>query len=229
MKLVNIDKVSERKSFNVSSGALRVTDPCYDLDVWCATQIKAANGKWHVEVGYHRDQSDLNRYAKFAEAIRANIEGGASQKDREFLAAMYEGELRRTEEVISKYIGRVAYIRAWRDGEDVSGDIEFSRMTHRDADVGVDSGQAGFFDLAAFTEINGDKTIKDEFYEGVCDLTLSDTQFGAIPFGAVSSTGYGDGGYSLFTRENENDEAVEAIIVFMPDFEEDDEGEEGWA
>jgi len=38
-------------TFEVTSGALRVTDPCYDLDTWCAGTIgNVVNGSWNAYV-----------------------------------------------------------------------------------------------------------------------------------------------------------------------------------
>lgn len=39
------------QTFEVTSGAVRATDPCYDLNTWCAGTIdNVLNGTWEVEV-----------------------------------------------------------------------------------------------------------------------------------------------------------------------------------
>ena len=87
------------------------------------------------------------------------------------------------------------------------------------SDIGVDSGQAGFFDAARY--VGGDD---QEFYDMVCDLTLNtENCAGVIEFGAVSSSGWGDGCYELQTIR-QGDEVVAARIVFM--VEESDESED---
>ena len=54
MKLPEINSYSPEKSFEVKSGALRVTDPCYDMDTWCAGTLEdVKNGKWLAHIGYH--------------------------------------------------------------------------------------------------------------------------------------------------------------------------------
>lgn len=75
--------------------------------------------------------------------------------------------------------------------------------------IGVDSGQAGFFDAAHFKEdkdaegykpLNPDNRIceTEPWYSMCCDVTLNSPQgAGVIPHGAVSSSGYGDGSYPL--------------------------------
>lgn len=38
-------------SFEVKSGKLRISDPCYDLDTWCAgTLDNVLNGKWNAKI-----------------------------------------------------------------------------------------------------------------------------------------------------------------------------------
>lgn len=97
--------------------------------------------------------------------------------------------------------------------------------------VGVDSGQAGIFDLKyyandeAFTsEENPENDYGDsKFYNFCCDLTLSEKNAGVIKYGAVSSSGYGDGSYSCCVYKNKNGKIVAVEIIFI---EEEDEEEE---
>ena len=99
-------------------------------------------------------------------------------------------------------------------------------------EVGVDSGQAGIFDLKHYKDDNSVAEVKrvhnesicedEPFYSICCDRTLSETGAGVIPFGCVSSSGYGDGGYTCFTMQNE-DGQLDAIMI---DFGVLDNGEE---
>jgi hypothetical protein len=68
--------------------------------------------------------------------------------------------------------------------------------------VGVDSGQAGFFDYDLYSEDSysgGDDEDSEDFYERCCNLAFSGAQGGVLPGGVVSSSGLGDGGYQVFT------------------------------
>ena len=57
MKLPEINSYSLEKSFEVKSGALRVTDPCYDMETWCAGTLESVkNGKWFAQLGYNIDE-----------------------------------------------------------------------------------------------------------------------------------------------------------------------------
>ena len=97
-------------------------------------------------------------------------------------------------------------------------------------DIGVDSGQAGFFQESVYRNNNTSLDYPDYFrgepeYEGsrwygvCCDVTLSSVGAGVIEGGVVSSSGYGDGCYTLYTVE-EDGEVIAMKIVFI---------EEEWA
>lgn len=90
-------------------------------------------------------------------------------------------------------------------------------------EVGVDSGQAGFFDERFYRD---DSVItqqppqswsdgESKWYDYCCSLTLSPTQGGVLPYGAVTSSGYGDGVYSCYYYTNEAGEIVMAEIKFL--------------
>ncbi|KYH29044.1 hypothetical protein CLTEP_27390 [Clostridium tepidiprofundi DSM 19306] len=102
-------------------------------------------------------------------------------------------------------------------------DIENIEWDLTDINVGVDSGQAGFFDFKTYRK---DKIIPEgstsfmpdePWYSTCCDLTLSEEQAGVFESGLVSSSGYGDGSYSCFVAKNENNEIIALRIVFISD------------
>lgn len=103
----------------------------------------------------------------------------------------------------------------------------FDHMTELDStwenskiDVGVDSGQAGFFDRDAYIEAY--ETNQDKFYDEVCQITSEIPNQCVHAIGAVSSSGYGDGGYDCLIRRVDG-QIVEAMIVFIAEYEEDEE------
>jgi hypothetical protein len=88
--------------------------------------------------------------------------------------------------------------------------------------TGVDSGQAGFFDLQYFNDSSQIKeklekplTGKNLWYDYCCHQTL-DTEIGAgtIPFGVVSSSGLGDGYYPAFGQKD-GEEWIALAIDFQ--------------
>lgn len=169
-------------TFEVESGRLMISDPCYHKGTWCQGELKnVRNGSWNATV------------------VETN-----------------EGEWGvRCAELIATHVNAPNIGRIW---------------AKQDIDVGVDSGQAGIFDSEHYRlnddendyEYQGDKlTPNDPWYCMCCDRTLNSPGAGVIPFGVVSSSGFGDGSYRCFVRE-ENDEIVAVKIIFITG-EEDEE------
>lgn len=94
-------------------------------------------------------------------------------------------------------------------------DIEIDEAL--DDQIGVDSGQAGFFDALIFNQCS------KNLYDDICDITLSEKQAGVIDQGAISSSGYGDGSYSVFVHRNKDGDIDAARIEFITDVEEDED------
>lgn len=183
MKIDRIDSISSTNAFAVSSGALRVTDPCYDMEAWCAGTLEnVKNGIWQAQVGYHED--------------------------------------------VSGWGTRVAYLHIRHENTQSHFDHEAefdSTWVESEITVGVDSGQAGFFDYAMFDQVCGSPPVKDKFYDEICALTCdTEGQWGVHPVGTVSSSGYGDGSYGCLVRRDEEGRAIEAIIVYLYGDDEED-------
>lgn len=79
----------------------------------------------------------------------------------------------------------------------------------------VDSGQCGFFDADRYAMEGG---ADEPFYGTVCALTFDEadpTRFGGvIEWGAVSSSGHGDGCYSVLVSKEDN-KVVAARLIFI--------------
>jgi len=240
----DVSKESARKQFRVSSGAMRVTDPCYSVDTWCSGQVPALDGVWTAHVGYGVDLEELALARKFhAEQLQR------AQDDAENVCQRLKLDPGDAEEI------KEAYLRIWRRNEPTEEScqrVQYLHVAHESlaldptepidfasyelvegVDVGVDSGQAGFFDLASYTNAVKDRsdTSQDgpafeKFYREICDQTLSDDQFGGVDFGAVSSSGYGDGRYPCYVRRNDRGEVIAAFIAFIYTGEDEEEDEE---
>ncbi len=117
----------------------------------------------------------------------------------------------------------------------------FKQAEPSEIHVGVDSGQAGIFDLEIFktyaaSENHGEDTPEHErFYEVCCDICCADSDFrrkksgntdeivicadvvtvDGQSFGYNSSSGEGDGGYALRYIEDENGKVIMMNIMFM--------------
>ena len=90
--------------------------------------------------------------------------------------------------------------------------------------IGVDSGQAGFFDDAYYQQNQGgDFGDLDTFFGLACSLTLSNNRGGIMQDkGVVSDTGFGDGSYPLYIGKNVDGKIVAASIIFIDDEELED-------
>lgn len=59
--------IKEIGTFTLSSGAMRVSDPCYDKTVWCAGIIpNCVTGEWQTGVAYYNDALFGRRVALLA-------------------------------------------------------------------------------------------------------------------------------------------------------------------
>lgn len=184
--------------FNVTSGKMVCSDPCYSTDTWCMGVIEnVKNGKWEAGI----EMSDEGSWGD-----------------------------------------RVAYLWVFNldaviENPSIKHDVETFNGHPLPFSFGVDSGQFGFFDFAHYRNDesvkdlpkyefgdNFDREAGDEWYRAVCNLTLGVESFGVLPFGAVSSSGYGDGSYEVRGVKDNNGEYVGFCVEFIG-HEVDDEDE----
>ena len=180
-----VEKTLELGTFQVVSGKLAVSDPCYEVDVWCRGELEnVKNGTWR------------------ASAIEQNAGRWGKRISR--LIAVHEEHLDETED--ATYTG-------------------FPELAP--FEVGVDSGQAGIFDAAHYRDASilpeGDHkhlfegAEAEPWYDYCCDITLSDLSAGVLPYGCVSSSGYGDGGYDCFFWKDDDGKVIRVEIEFIAD------------
>lgn len=228
MKLSKINSTSPLNAFAVSSGALRVTDPCYTPDTWCAGTLEnVKNGIWQAHVGYHKDSLDAEMAERWLKAEEERINAFGAKHGEDFVVLERE-RLAEKRKAFEARLGRVAYLHIRHENTQSHFDHEAefdSTWADSTIDVGVDSGQAGFFDLALYQQVWESEPVKDKFYDEVCALTCdTDGDWGVHPVGCVSSTGWGDGSYTCLVRRDEELRLIEAIIIYMAEHE--DEGED---
>lgn len=77
--------------------------------------------------------------------------------------------------------------------------------------IGVDSGQAGFFQKDKYHAED------DEWYAKCCNITRSKERAGVLESGAIARSGYGDGLYYMYTVKNDDDpcKIIAMKIVFI--------------
>ena len=159
---------------------VKVTDPCYGNDTWCAYTIP------NMQPG---------KYCACITIINTKDSWGPRVTEIGIVNQQYFHLIK---------------------------DTEFKRV--EGAHIGVDSGQAGFFDNEMFSKL--ERTEKDRpnevFYDECCALTRKEGGPLASGKGFVSSSGFGDGGYDLFTVEKDG-EVIAAKVVFISDEEEEED------
>ena len=186
--------------FTVTSGRVRVTDPCY-----CPTPRKGHGGD------------------------------GLEGRGVEVLAARngrWVAKVELTDEDGSWGGGRVARLVVNHESYAMTLQLDRAR-THG---LFVDSGQMGVFDDAQFPREPDQFEYEDsKFYGQACNLTLGNDSDGrdvhkfggCLTFGAVSTTGYGDGTYPGFIERDADGNAVRIEVKFIAD-DEEEEDDDDW-
>ena len=105
---------------------------------------------------------------------------------------------------------------------------DFVPMDMENFEVGVDSGQAGIFDYDYYAQYHDSCNVyphvDDDWYGKVCGITLSRASASDIDgFGFVSSSGFGDGGYTCWTAREKNGHIVAIRVEFITEYDEEDE------
>ena len=259
--------MSEPREFKLMSGDVRVTDPCYEMNTWCAgTVTDVARGVWRAQVGNCIDEFDIKHSKERFHKEIADIESTEdveAQKLEELAAEIEkqpEGEEKeRAKKAITRiannfrdyrlrelleygnpmtWKGRISFLHIRHESVPADEPIDPTKFVKSEIHVGVDSGQAGFFNAANYEReahkmVEGDR--HSAFYSACMAETLKDDEaWGTVMgWGVVSSTGWGDGGYNLFIRRNEEGQMIEGRIVYLNpgnegfiSVDEDEEGDE---
>ena len=159
-------------TFEVKSGKLHISDPCYEYDEndkICVLTLKdVLNGKYIAKISIESKYNDVESLTIYHEKY--------SEVEPNFLMGT----------------------------------------------IGVDSGQAGIFDLKYYEKNQGGEFGDlNSFYGLACSLTLSKEQGGIMNYaGVVSSSGCGDGEYEVYVGANDIGEIVSVKIIFIEHDEE---------
>lgn len=222
----------ELGNFEVKSTVLRISDPCYNENVWCAGTVsnvlpglwKARVTKIDLEDGWGNRcrkivavHTDFSKTDFMVEQLPIDVGVDSGQ------AGIFDDQLYQVdydEDYIEK--GQVEYEQKsdlWRAKENLPlyrDMLEMSRITCTDqlpfweqrvkeAEEILSRGEA--FDYSEATKTR-------DWYEICCDKTLSNIGAGVIRGGVVSSSGYGDGSYRAFAAYNKEKQVVGVKILF---------------
>lgn len=190
------------REFKVTSGVMVCSDPAYQIPTWCQGVINnVKNGVWEAGI----ETSDEGSWGERVSRLWVyNIEAVIKDPTIKTRIENYEG-----------------------------AELPFS--------AGVDSGQFGFFDKVFYRNDeavkdlvktnfgeNYDQVDGDSWYRSICNLTLAEESWGVLPFGAVSSSGFGDGAYLVKGIKDDAGDYVAFCVEFIDvdGSEDDDWGDE---
>ena len=199
----NKRKLQPVGEFVLTGNDMRVSDPGYDKDTWCAKVVdNCKTGKWIAE-------NNINRY-----------EYSNDHSDRR-VASLFV----RHESTPQKVFGNIHLLYDDPQDDDSACRFIFRGAWNRlSSNIGVDSGQAGFFDDAMYGnndqfEEMGRCGYGDKWYSNCCDQTLGRYAGIVANCGVNSSSGFGDDVYYLYGHKNKDGQIDAMVLFFLPDNE----------
>jgi len=186
-----MDLSYDKCSFEVVSGEVMISDPCYSVPTWCQGTVKARNGIWSPD------------------AQIVSIDGWGTRVVE--LVACHEDYF----EIDQAHFMDEGPAPVWKllsinVGVD-SGQCGIFDLSHyRDDAAAKDA-----YRLTKTSIGQGRDGKGEDWYGLCCDRTLSFYKWGTIPYGVVSSSGVGDGSYDAYAVMD-GDEAIAIKIVYIP-------------
>lgn len=182
--------------------SVRVSDPCYDDDVWCKTKLtNVLPGEYLVEVEHSDEGGWGNRVSRLT-VVHEDFEHHSHDD--------YQWEEHSEIGVDSGQAG--VFCESSYRNDEISETIDYPQ--------GEWNGWGGMFPK--------DDTPGEKWYEKMCGMTINgDGSWGSYETGVVTSSGYGDGGYPLEVMENKEGKIVGMRITYIfPEDEEEDYDDE---
>lgn len=181
--------------FEVKTGTLKVSDPCYAEGTWCAGDVEnARNGWWSAG-------ALVGKVGGWGERVLA-LGAAAPHVDCDRLIEMaLMGALEDTGIDVGVDSGQCgifdkAVYRSENDQKALQEIVSWARNSHHG-------------ELVDRMAEDGDL-----FYAACCALTLNKPCAGVMPGGCIASSGIGDGSYKCFVRKD-GDAVIGAVIVFI--------------
>lgn len=192
-----VGKVTALGEFQVNSKKLRITDPCYSKDTWCAGSLKnPLQGKWLAFIQY-RDEGNWGIRNSTVFAVHEN----SPLKDQLLNGHLYENHL-----------DTLADIDV---GVDSGQAGIFDEAQYPNGDPGEYNDDKSFYGRACNATL------------GDYDNPASDNlRAGVITEGVVSSSGDGDGSYRCFYNKDTSGKVDAVEISFYWHQNERDESED---
>lgn len=256
-------------TFEINSGVARISDPCYDTDIWCAGVLNDVNcGTWHGIIKHETLEGFLpGRFDDLATDLVAihddYIEDDISDWEHTEIhvgvdsgqSGIYDDKYYNTDSSVSNmndnYNDYYSFFDRFDDSVTLS-DIILKKSLKTLEDVNIsDEEKEKMYDLIKIA--NEQKEYKksrigrgrinqtrwfskpSQIWYGInCALTngfdnplcedikeedLIKSLGGVMPFGVVSVSGYGDGGYKCYVSKKD-DKIIAIKIVFISDDDE---------
>lgn len=246
METVNIGE------FNLKSGTVRISDPCYEKDTWCAGTVDSVKtGKWLSSIVKYDDSEtdwgdrvgELHAYHESKETkeepeweelgIDVGVDSGqAGIFDEDFYGTDLEEpvEMRGNLEynlngIIYREQSKVDYLQNLREK---SIELEFRDKLKIPSSLDTEfllielKAKKHIEDLRKQMKLEPVES-KTDFYEVCCDKTLGSAMAGAMPYGVVSRSGFGDGSYAAYACRNKENKIIGLKIVFISEEEIEEE------
>lgn len=250
-KELKIIGCAKPQPFEITSGKMIVTDPCYDKQTWCQAKLDdVRNGTWYATAEYSDEDDWGDRVAQIwawhdslgidnpgrdfptcSEFIPYDIGVDSGQagffdldkypddthKDDAFYDAVCKLTLSRIPFSVLEEVG----VYPMADLSKLSDEQKANRTSSN-------YHERKLYYMRQFTGKNGEdnrpNTDKSKMADALA-LHGSLGLFGVLPFGAVSSSGFGDGSYNLYVERDSDGEVVAARIEFIVEDPENDEDE----
>lgn len=194
-------------SFELTQPKMLISDPCYEKDEWCSKLVSdCKTGKWDAYI-------NVNHY-------RYNDQDGSVYNDERVATLL----IKHCSE-IKEIFGTIHWSEASEDNAYIRWHGNWENLSEN---IGVDSGQAGFFDYEKYGdnslfETDGKCGFGSRWYSNCCDETLNKHAGIIATCGVNASAGFGDGCYTVWGHRNEDKEIDAMVLFFLADNEPIDE------
>lgn len=187
--------------FEILSGKVRVSDPCYDLETWCASTIEhVKKGEWLAFAGMEDGRISVLE----ARHISCGTEDFKKLVGKE--AGVDSGQ------------AGIFDLQHFKDDSVVPKDLKLEPYGNE--------GKPGdrWYDLCCSKTIGEDTPYHYEGDKVVFDKVkrTAEDRAGVIPFGCVSSSGYGDGSYPVSVSIDDGEVVGIRITYIDKDIDDED-------
>jgi hypothetical protein len=247
-KELNIIGYAKPQPFNITSGQMIVTDPCYNKETWCQAKLDNVKiGPWKATVEYSNEGDWGDRVAQiwaWHDSLGIDNPGRDMPPCSEYIPAD-----------IGVDSGQAGFFDLQKYPDDPHQDDAFYQAVCKLTLSGVPYSaleEAGVYPMADVANMDdglkakrtsSDYDDRNEYYGNKLHDRKADQSkladaieiygslgsFGVLDFGAVSSSGFGDGGYDLYVERDSAGEIVAARIEFIveddDDFSDDEDDE----